>query len=96
MNRTRLLPILLAAAVGCLPLLATGAAARLPATDDAPTVVAPPAGGDSGDADGGPRIYFPEPEYDFGTVQRGAKASHNFVVRNTGDEPLKILRAKGG
>lgn len=43
----------------------------------------------------GPSIHFPEPEFDFGSIAQGAKVSHTFVVRNTGDEPLKLIRAKG-
>ena len=44
----------------------------------------------------GPSIHFPEPEFDFGSIPEGAKVSHTFVVQNTGDEPLKLIRAKGG
>ncbi len=43
----------------------------------------------------GPSIHFPEPEFDFGSIAQGAKVSHTFVVQNTGDEPLKLIRAKG-
>jgi hypothetical protein len=45
---------------------------------------------------GGPRIEFPEPSYDFGSVADGAKVSHTFAVRNTGNEPLKLIKAAGG
>lgn len=44
---------------------------------------------------GGPSIYFPESVFDFGTVGQRTKTSHTFVVQNIGDEPLKLIRAKG-
>ncbi len=44
---------------------------------------------------GGPSIQFPEPTYDFGTINQGDKTTHTFVIRNIGDEPLKIIKAKG-
>ena len=44
---------------------------------------------------GTPRISFPEPEHDFGTVAQGATVSHKFVVRNVGDAPLRLIRAQG-
>lgn len=43
---------------------------------------------------GGPSIYFPEPSHDFGTISQGTKVAHTFVVKNTGSEPLKLIRAK--
>ncbi len=46
-------------------------------------------------ASGGPSIHFPEPSFDFGTIAQGAKVTHKFVVQNIGDEPLKLIRAKG-
>jgi hypothetical protein len=46
-------------------------------------------------ANHGPSIHFPEPSHDFGTVSQGDRVSHTFVVLNRGDEPLKLLRAKG-
>ena len=44
---------------------------------------------------GGPSIHFPEPSYDFGSIAQKAKVSHTFIVQNTGDEPLKLIKAKG-
>ncbi len=44
---------------------------------------------------GGPSIHFAEPSHDFGTITQGAKVTHTFVVTNNGDEPLKLIRAKG-
>lgn len=43
---------------------------------------------------GGPAIHFPEQAFDFGTVPQGTKVSHTFAVKNTGDRPLKLIRAK--
>lgn len=54
---------------------------------------------DSSDRSGattkGPSIHFPESTFDFGSISPGDKVTHSFVVKNTGDEPLKIIRAKG-
>ncbi len=44
---------------------------------------------------GGPSIFFPEAMHDFGTIARGSKVSHIFKVINNGDEPLKLIKAKG-
>lgn len=49
---------------------------------------------DSGDQ-GTPTIYFPKKEHDFGTVSQGSKVTHKFKVQNTGDAPLKLIKAKG-
>lgn len=46
--------------------------------------------------DGTPQISFAEETFDFGPVDRGARLTHEFKVRNTGDAPLKIIEAKGG
>ena len=43
----------------------------------------------------GPSIQFLESEFDFGAVSQGEKVSHTFIFKNTGDEPLKLIRAKG-
>ena len=37
-----------------------------------------------------PRIAVDQPHYDFGTMQRGTSKSHEFVIRNVGNAPLKI------
>jgi hypothetical protein len=37
-----------------------------------------------------PRIAVDQPHYDFGSMQRGTSKSHEFVIRNTGNAPLKI------
>jgi len=44
---------------------------------------------------GTPEIFFPEKSYDFGTISQGSTVSHKFVVRNTGDAPLQLIKAKG-
>ena len=45
---------------------------------------------------GTPKIFFPDTSHDFGTVAQGSKVSYTFVVRNTGDAPLKLIKAKAG
>lgn len=50
---------------------------------------------DSAQPAGGPQIFLPETEYDFGTVAQDLKVSHKFIVRNVGDAPLKLISAKG-
>ena len=44
----------------------------------------------------GPRIFFPETVFDFGTIPEGSEVTHTFIVKNTGDAPLKLIKAKGG
>jgi hypothetical protein len=48
----------------------------------------------SGAVAGGPSIYISEPSYDFGAITQGAVVSHTFTVKNTGNEPLKLIKAK--
>ena len=62
---------------------------------DATALQAPTADSSADSAAGGPRISFPEPSHDFGHVNQGTKVTHVFAVRNTGTEPLKLIRAKG-
>ena len=38
----------------------------------------------------GPKIYFPNDTFDFGTIKQGQIASHTFVIVNKGDDTLKI------
>lgn len=54
-----------------------------------------PAAIDTTATTGGPRISFPETEFNFGTIAQGTKVSHTFVVRNIGDAPLRLIKAKG-
>src|SRR6476620_4482600 len=37
-----------------------------------------------------PRIVVDQAHYDFGSMQRGTSKSHEFVIRNVGNAPLKI------
>lgn len=56
-----------------------------------------PAPGDTSETADIPKttIHFAEPVHDFGTIQSGEKVSHNFVLTNSGNEPLVITNAKG-
>jgi len=47
------------------------------------------------DSSGSPTIFFPETIYDFGKVAQGEKVTHEYAVKNTGDAPLKLIKAKG-
>jgi hypothetical protein len=42
-----------------------------------------------------PEIMLPETEYDFGNVTQGDKLTHTFIIKNVGDAPLKLIKAKG-
>ncbi len=44
---------------------------------------------------GSPKIFFPDTVFDFGTLEQNASVSHTFVVKNTGNAPLKLIKAKG-
>ncbi|HDL03485.1 MAG: hypothetical protein DRP46_05525 [Candidatus Zixiibacteriota bacterium] len=52
-------------------------------------------GGQAGDSTGIPMIYFPETSFDFGTIKQGEKVTHTYIVKNNGDGPLKLIKAKG-
>jgi len=41
------------------------------------------------------KIEFGELQYDFGKVKEGDTVMHEFKIKNTGDEPLMIYKAKG-
>lgn len=43
----------------------------------------------------GPRILCREPLYDFGEADNSEPIEHEFILENTGDEPLKFGRTKG-
>lgn len=45
---------------------------------------------------GGPRLVVEAESLDLGTVVKGDEVAARFVLRNEGDEELKILRAKPG
>jgi len=42
-----------------------------------------------------PAISIPETSFDFGNVAQATKVSHKFVIKNTGEAPLKLISAKG-
>ena len=42
----------------------------------------------------GPRIEFPEPKHDFGSVPKGESVHHVFTVKNAGDAPLEIREVR--
>jgi hypothetical protein len=44
----------------------------------------------TGDSLDGPNFEFEESEFDFGDLRQGEKAEHNFVFKNTGNQPLII------
>ncbi len=46
------------------------------------------------DTSGTPKIFFPETSHDFGNIAQGSKVSHKFIVRNIGDAPLQLIKAK--
>jgi len=41
------------------------------------------------------KIEFSEMQFDFGKVKEGDTVMHEFKIKNTGDEPLMIYKAKG-
>ena len=42
----------------------------------------------------GPRITIEEPNFDFGFAPEGTFMAHEYVIKNTGDEPLEIKRVR--
>jgi len=65
---------------------ATAAVTTAPAKTTAPAAAAP----------AGPNtMKFKEEIHDFGTLQQGAPAVHEFVFSNTGKEPIIVQNAKG-
>lgn len=47
------------------------------------------------DQAGNPQFSFEEEMHDFGTIEEGTVAKHDFVFTNTGDAPLIITNAQG-
>jgi hypothetical protein len=47
------------------------------------------------DGDGAPQFSFTEESFDFGTIEEGTVAKHDFKFKNTGDAPLIITNAQG-
>ena len=51
---------------------------------------------DSGKAmDGGPEIAMDKEIHDYGTIKKGANGVSEFTIKNDGNEPLIISKAKG-
>lgn len=46
------------------------------------------------EASGG-KAVFPEMDFDFGEVEQGESVTHNFKVRNEGEEVLHIKKVRG-
>lgn len=46
-------------------------------------------------SDGNPQFEFSKEKHDFGKIQEGTVAKHDFEFTNTGDAPLVITSAKG-
>lgn len=44
---------------------------------------------------GGPQISVDKDVHDYGTIKQGANGTSEFLITNTGSEPLIISRAKG-
>lgn len=44
----------------------------------------------------GPQVVLPENKYEFSSALEGSEVAHDFIVKNEGDEPLKILKIKSG
>jgi Protein of unknown function (DUF1573) len=82
--------ILVAAVVGCL---VGGAVAYVEVRNDLPPPNELPGQLDlpaNASKDSMAHAEVPEPLFDFGTMQRGTKKSHEFVIRNIGDSPLTL------
>ncbi len=41
-----------------------------------------------------PSIQVKNPDYNFGEIMEGSEVEHEFTVKNTGKEPLKIARVR--
>ncbi|MGL4514135.1 MAG: DUF1573 domain-containing protein [Lacipirellulaceae bacterium] len=50
----------------------------------------PSTGPQAGAAQPYPEVEVDQPEFNFGTMQRGATETHEFVFKNTGDAPLSL------
>lgn len=44
----------------------------------------------------GPKIFLPEKEWDFGYIPQNAVVSHFFLIKNTGDDTLQIIKVRPG
>ncbi|NOZ00721.1 MAG: DUF1573 domain-containing protein [Deltaproteobacteria bacterium] len=50
----------------------------------------------AGSSKGGPSIACDKPDFEFGKVAQGEEMKHVFTIKNTGDDVLNILSARGG
>lgn len=44
----------------------------------------------------GPKAYLPQSVFEFTPVVEGTEIVHEFILRNQGDAPLKILKIESG
>lgn len=44
----------------------------------------------------GPQAFLPESIYESSSVVEGTQVTHEFILRNGGDEPLKIIKIESG
>lgn len=47
------------------------------------------------DGEGTPKFSFEEESHDFGSIEEGTVAKHDFMFKNTGNAPLIITNAQG-
>lgn len=66
------------------------AASKIASEEDATSVDAADV-----EAEGTPKFSFNEETHDFGEIEEGTVAKHDFVFKNTGDAPLIITNAAG-
>lgn len=43
-----------------------------------------------------PKITIPEARWDFGHAPQQSALTHDYIITNTGDDTLKIIRVKPG
>lgn len=44
----------------------------------------------------GPKAYLPDNVFEFKPVVEGTEIVHEFILRNQGDAPLKVLKIESG
>lgn len=56
-----------------------------------------PVFGDAADAPiKGPSVFLPKSVHEFEPVVEGTAVTHDFIIQNRGDEPLKIIKIESG
>lgn len=58
--------------------------------------LAPAAGWPADDSAPGPAVFLPQNVYEFDPVAEGTVVTHEFVIQNQGEKPLKIEKIKSG